>query len=163
MTQSELLAQTFEQVRLLTKFYLKKLASVDKTKTYKFGDVTFKSILWETAHIAWSENFLLIKGLTENSLDFDWFEQVQIGSDGTLNSDFPGYEQILIDMDKIHELAIQSILLLSDKDLEQPNNLGMNIAGSDTKRSLIQHAIRHEPCHTGHLGWIAKLNQIKVI
>ncbi|MEZ4823207.1 MAG: DinB family protein [Ignavibacteria bacterium] len=67
-------------------------------------------------------------------------------------------EEVLKTMDEVHEKALTVIKNQTDEQLDEDNLFGESFGGSKSKRTLIIHAIRHEPMHIGQLSWILKSN-----
>jgi len=161
-SESQILADTFEAVRGLTKFYISKLEKLDVKKQYSFNGVSFNTAYWITAHLVWSEHSLIIEGLGGKKMDIPWLEEFSIGSPSAIKETWPEYKEVLKRMDQVHEAAMKLIRSLSDEELDKPNHIGAYFMGKNTKRSIITHAIRHEPMHTGQISWILKLNSVEM-
>jgi len=159
-TEAVILAETFDYVRKMTKHIAKYLKDIDKTKRIEANGFTFNSPLWIMAHLTWAEHSILIVGVGGKPMDIPWLEKVSIGTNPDDLIDLPSHEEIIQTMDIVHQTAMDTVKALTDEELDQPNTApGFNPA--TTKRVVIQHAIRHEPMHAGHLSWLAKLNGIK--
>jgi hypothetical protein len=160
-TQAQLLADTLDKARSLTKWYLSLLRDTDMKHTFELNDIKLNSPLWIAAHLAWAENMLILQSTGGDAFKIDWLEKVTLGSphDASL---LPDTKEVLSTMKNIHEVSMNHLATLSDATLDEPNLTGISF-GTDTKRSIIQHAIRHEATHVGQLGWICKLNNIPTI
>jgi hypothetical protein len=160
-TQAQLLADTFDKARGLTKWYLSLLKDTDMKHSFELNGQKLNSPLWIAAHLAWAENMLILQATGGNAFKIDWLEKVTLGSphDTTL---LPDAKEVLSTMKSIHEASMNHLATLSDASLDEPNLTGISF-GSNTKLSVIQHAIRHEATHAGHLSWICKLNGISTI
>jgi hypothetical protein len=55
------------------------------------------------------------------------------------------------------------LITVSDEKMDEENSLGFGFGGIKTNRMLVQHAIRHEGTHLGHLSWLCKINKIETI
>lgn len=123
------------------------------------------SIYWLAGHIVWAENFLILKGLGGQPSDLKWINYFGLGAEKPLPKVAPPYEEILKEMNKIHMSAIKFMLTLSSEDLDGNNLVNLSFGANEdySKRTLLHHALRHEPCHAGHLGWICRMNGIKTI
>jgi hypothetical protein len=161
LTQAQLLADTLDKARGLTKWYLSLLKDTDMKHTFEFSGIKLNSPLWIAAHLAWAENMLILQSTGGDVIKIDWLEKVTLGSPHD-TSLLPDTKEVLSTMKNIHEASMSHLATLSDAALDEPNLTGISF-GSDTKRSIIQHAIRHEATHVGHLSWICKLNEISTI
>jgi hypothetical protein len=47
--------------------------------------------------------------------------------------------------------------------LDKDNPAGFGFGGDNSYRMMIQHAIRHEAIHAGHLSWLCKLHGIQTV
>ncbi|MCS6935613.1 MAG: DinB family protein [Chitinophagales bacterium] len=163
MTQAVLLASTFQCVRDLTLWYLKFLREVNPYQTVQVNGAQLNSIYWLTAHIAWAENHLLLQCCGGAPLHYPWLEHYKLGSNGTLHDHEPDMKDLLQTLKTIHERAMFHLHQLSDNDIEKPNPCGYVFNKDNSIRMMIQHSIRHEAQHAGHLSWWCKLSGIQTI
>lgn len=161
MSQSSILAETLDLSRGLVKWYLSFLKEVDMKQPIKINNEEFNSPLWIAAHLAWAENFLVLQSTGGKALQIDWLEHFKLGATNS-NSFLPETKEVLNTMKSIHEASLQHILTLTDEQLSEPTLTGISF-GEDTKKRVIQHVIRHESTHAGHLSWICKYYGIKTI
>jgi hypothetical protein len=160
--EAEILAETFESVRNLSKFYLSQLGDINVYEQLTVNGKTFNSPYWIAAHLTWTEHSLLIEGMGAELMPIDWLEKFSIGTTPENGEDLPKFEEVLIKMDEVHEYAMKIIKALTDEQLDEPNNLGLSFGGVNNKRAIIKHAIRHEPMHIGQISWYLKLNDVKM-
>ena len=66
-------------------------------------------------------------------------------------------------MKEVHEKAMAHVLTLSDEEMEAENFIGFGFGGVKTNRIMVNHAIRHEAMHTGHLSWLCKINKVESV
>ena len=161
-TESQTLADVYADVRKMTKFYFSKIKDTDIGKRFEINGEKFNSAHWLMAHLVWTEDGLLIKSLTGESSGIPWVNSVKLGSNPD-NAELPPIDEIMAALDATHIKALENIRALSNENLEEKTHTGLVFGGADTKRNIIHHAIRHEPMHIGHLGWIAKMSGIKII
>lgn len=161
-SESHVLADTFEAVRSLTKFYISKLENLDVKKQYTIDGIKFNTAFWITAHLVWTEHSLIIEGLGGKKMDIPWLEEFSIGSTTANKDTWPEYNEVLKRMDEVHDAAMNLIRSLSDEELDKPNLIGATFMRTNSKRAVITHAIRHEPMHTGQISWILKLNSVEM-
>lgn len=161
-TEAQILGEAYESVRNLTKFYLSKLDGVDLHQQLEINGKKFNSPYWIVAHLVWTEHSLIIRGLGNQSLDIPWLEDFSIGSDSEKIKNKPAYEEVLKKLDEVHLVAMNIINSLSDEQLDGENHIDVTFGGVNSKRSVLRHAIRHEPMHIGQISWILKVNGIKM-
>ncbi len=158
MTQAQLLADTLDKTRQLTKFYLSKLKGVNPEDTLNLNGYETNSIYWIAAHLVWAEDYLGIVELGGKSFAPEWVKKFAIKSDGKLPEDRPDFKSILDELKRVHEAALQQISSLSDEQLNEQNFTGFHFGdGNSTKMMMIQHSIRHEGTHLGQLSLLAKI------
>jgi hypothetical protein len=155
--EADILADTYEDVRSLLKFYLMKAKNLDPFKVYEIEGRKLNTLYWLVAHVAWSQHFLLIEAMGGEALDIPWLTRFEIGSMPPSGDDLPSYPEVREALDRVHARAMETVRALTDTDLSQPNAVGIDFRGGDAKRVVIRHAIRHEPCHIGQIGWLIKL------
>lgn len=166
MAKSEamMLAEMYEKTRLLTRYYLSKLKEVDPFVAQGSGDAQFNSIYWLMAHLAWAENYLVVEMTGGKSVAPHWLNHYSLGADGSVHEGHGSFKELLDDVKAVHEKSMQYLSLLSDEDLAKENAGKFQFGDGDaTCRFSVQHAIRHEALHTGHLSLIAKLNKQKTV
>jgi len=162
-TETEVLVEMLESSRELTNSYLKKLENEDVYKVFTVEGKQLNSVLWLMAHVAVSENWLLLVSTGGERVKIPWARQFGLGSEIPNKEDYPSVTEIREVFDLVHQTAMTHICQLSDKDLSKPTATGTTFGGEDSIRSIIKHAIRHESIHAGHLGWLCKLFGIKLI
>lgn len=162
-TESKILAGTLHNARQLTQFYLKHTQDVDVKQRFTLGDFTTNNIHWIVAHLAWAEDYLVLKGVGDLDSRVEWLRHFRIGSGYPDSSLFPAYEETLETFHDLHRQTITLLENLPDTALDEKNHVGLKFGSGDTKRSIINHSIRHEGMHCGHLGWLLRMHGKKVI
>jgi len=160
-TEAEILADTLDFTRGLNKWYLSLLKGTDMKHRFELNGPKLNSPLWIVAHLAWSENFLILKSTGGKPLEYAWLQHFTLGATPDENQ-LPELKEALDALKAIHEASLAHIRKLTDARLDESTLTGVNF-GVDSKRRVIQHAIRHEGTHSGHLGWICKLQGVKSI
>jgi len=163
MSEAELLSQTFEKVRQLTKWYFSLLKDADPYKEWEVNGQKLNSIAWLAAHLVWAEDFLIVRLTGGKGADIPWLEHYKLGSDGTLHEEKPDMKILLTHLKEGHERSKAHLLTLSNETLAQQNKAGIGFAGDTTNRMMVQHCIRHEATHTGHLSWLCKINGVESV
>lgn len=162
-SQAILLADTFQKVRDMTRWYFSFLREADPYKTWEINGARLNSILWLASHITWAENMLILKGTGGKGADIPWVDSYPIKSNGELHHPDHTMRAALDGMKLVHANAMEHLLTISNEKMEEDNLVGFNFGGEKNNRILVQHAIRHEALHTGHLSWLCKINGIKTI
>ena len=163
-TEAIALADAFESVRTLTKWYLSKMKEVDMHKVFEMDGLKFNSAYWITAHLVWSEHYILLVGMGGKPMDIPWLDQFGLGS--KFPDDFnslPPVKEVLGAWKEVHAAAMKQLRSLPDELLDKENPTGFGFGGDNSYRMMIQHAIRHEAIHAGHLSWLCKMYKIKTI
>lgn len=160
-SEIDYLIDQLNATRILTKFYLRYLKDVDKTKSFSYDNVEFNSVYWVVGHIAWAENSLLLSGTGGKRVKLPWLKPFGIGKTFEYSEDMPSYEELLEGMEQIHQAAIEHLRTLTPENLEEDNPLDFVFAKEKSKRMMIQHAARHEAAHAGHLSWLCKMHGVK--
>ncbi len=163
MTEAQILARQMNKARELSLWYLSFLKEVDTLKTFDFEGKVFNSVIWEVGHLTVTESFLTLYLTYGESPKIAWAKQFGLGSSNRPNEEFPNFSEVWNTFKSIHRQAIQHIESLTAEQLDLPTKAAFNLAGVETVRDAIVHAIRHESVHTGHLGWLCKLHGIKTI
>ncbi len=163
-SEANILADAFESVRTLTKWYISKMKEVDMYKEFEVEGKKLNSAYWLVAHLIWAENFLLLECLGSNGADIPWLGQFSIKSKmPESRAGLPEIKEMLDAWKTVHAKAMEHVRSLPDELLDTENPLGIGFGDDKTHRMMIQHAIRHEALHTGHLSWICKLYGIKTV
>ena len=157
------LADTFQKTRDLTKWYLSLLKTADPYHQWEVNGNKLNSVAWLTAHLIWAEDFLIIRATGGKGIGLEWLEHYKLGGDGSLHEEKPDVKNLLALLKQVHENATAHLLTLSNEQLSEDNPLGFGFGGVKTNRMMIQHAIRHEGMHTGHLSWLCKINGVQSI
>ena len=145
-------------VRGLSIFYLSNLSKIDIDKRIEADGIKYNSAYWIAAHLVWTEHSLILNGIAGEDMKIDWLNDYAYGCDPDKIKNKPPIEEVLKTMDEVHEKALSVIKNQTDEQLDEDNLFGESFGGSKSKRTLIIHAIRHEPMHIGQLSWILKSN-----
>ena len=157
-SEGEVLADVYSRVRGLSNMFISALKDVDVNKQLQIGDIKFNSPYWIVAHLVWTEHFLIIEGVAGESMNIDWLEEYAYGTNPDEVKTKPPFEELIQKLNETHSRALEIIKNTKDEELEEENNIGANFGGSKSKRTVITHAIRHEPMHIGQISWILKTN-----
>ncbi|MBP7389655.1 MAG: DinB family protein [Chitinophagales bacterium] len=163
MTQGTIFANMHSKVRDLTRWYISLLKNVDPYIQHEVNGVKLNSVYWLVAHLTWAENMLILKATGASPLDISWLDHYSLGCDGTLHTQQPDMKEILNLFKEVHELTQNHLQVITDELIEKPNLIGFGFGGDTTNRMMIQHCIRHEAMHTGHLSWLCKIHAIETV
>lgn len=161
-TEAQVLAGAYESVRNLSKLYISRLKDIDVSKQYSIDGVKLNPAYWITAHLVWTEHYLLVQGIGNKTLDIPWLDEFGFGSSPEEVKIKPGFKEILMKLDEVHQEAMKILMGISDEEIEKPNYIEADFGGVNNKRNVITHAIRHEPMHIGQLSWILKAGGVKM-
>jgi len=161
-TQATLLAETLDQTRSLTRWYLSLLKTVDMKHRFEVNGALLNSPLWIAAHLCWAENSLILTSTGGKPSEEPWLNDFMLGAEYDVQS-LPDTKIILDTMKNIHQASMEHLASLSDESLDEPNLTGLSFGTNNSKRMMIMHAIRHEGTHIGHLSWICKLHGISTV
>lgn len=164
-TEAQVLSEAMHDVRRLTVFYFSQLRDKDPFLRFPVGDTgaLFNSAYWIMAHLAVTENFLLLHTIGGDRVSIPWARSFGIGSSGDNPADGPTMEDVLATQKIVHAKAMEHIGSLTEEQLSQPSVNGFAFGSEDSVRGVIRHAIRHEGAHAGHLSWLCRLHGVKVI
>lgn len=164
MTEAQVLADTLDKTRDLTRFYLSNLKEVNPEEPIVVNGENINSLYWICAHLLWAENNLAIRMCGGESVAPEWAENFAIKSSGVLPADKPDFKTLLQEMKRVHEAALQYIRTLTTEQLNEENTAQFHFGdGNTSKRLMIQHCIRHEGTHLGQLSLIARILGKKLI
>jgi len=162
-TEAKILSNAFQKARDMTRWYLSMLKTADPRKNWEVNGVKLNSILWLSSHLAWAEQELLLVHTGGKKTGIDWLDHYELESGGTVHNDTHDMRAAIDAMKLVHEKAMQHLLTINDEKMGEENINGVSFGAEKTNRILVQHAIRHEGIHCGHLGWLCKINGVKTI
>ncbi|HLP49555.1 MAG TPA: DinB family protein [Chitinophagales bacterium] len=155
-----LLADTFQKVRDLTRWYFSLLKNADPYMQWETNGQKLNSAAWLAAHLVWAEDFLIVKATGGKGFDLPWLDNYKLGSAGNLHEDKPDMKYLLDLLKQGHENAHAHLLSLTDEKMGEENAFGFGFGGVKTNRMMVQHCIRHEGMHAGHLSWLCKIKGV---
>lgn len=161
-TETEVLAHMLDRTRQYTLFYFDKLKDKDLHRRFVCEGKELNSAFWIMAHLATSENGLILMATGGPFEKFSWAKHFTVGSTIITPSECPPFNEVMDMFQKVHERALAHVRSLPPEALEQPNRTGIPSIGN-TVRDVITHAIRHEGSHIGHLGWLCKLYGVRTM
>ncbi len=155
-TEAQVYAHTMDRARQYTLLYFDKLKDQDLHRKFVCEGKELNSAYWLIAHIAVTQNGLLLMACGGPFEKFSWAKHFGRGGVGLPHAECPPFAEVFDTFQRIHTKAIAHVATLSDVALEGPNLTGLPIIGTSV-RDVVIHAIRHEGLHTGHLSWLCKL------
>ncbi len=159
--ETDVLSEVIDNTRELTLYYLTKLKGVDIYKTFTAGSQSFNSAFWIMCHMAWAQDFLLLKATNGPDLKIAWLNKFSIGTSLPPREECPPINEVLEAMQLIHLKAVAHLKTLTGDELNEPNLINLKFGTDNSKRVCILHCIRHEGVHMGHLSWLAKMHGVK--
>ena len=157
-SSGKVLAQTMDETRNLTRFYLSKLKGEDMHRQFEVNGYTTNSPFWIMAHLCWAENMLLLQCMDHPGVDVPWLKDYRIGSTkGGKPATEPTLEEVLAAMKHIHAVAMENLAGMSEEQLNENSTITLPFGDDHSKRFVAMHAIRHEGTHLGQLSLIAKM------
>jgi hypothetical protein len=156
ISEARILAHVVDRTRQYTRFHLGLLKEQDPHREFVCEGKTLNTVYWLVAHLATTQNGLLLHGTGGPFEKFSWAKHYTLGGRGLPAHQRPPYAEVWTTFKQVHERVMAHLPTLSDEQLEAPNRTGLTAIGSTT-RDLITHAVRHEALHTGHLSWLCKL------
>lgn len=158
----QVLKKIIEFQHNLTIWYLSLLKETDVNKCFEIEGKKINSLYWIVAHLANSEDLLLMKALGKPGHNYAWLKKYSMGS----NQDIPAevsYKELVEVAKNIHQNCMKNLDEMTDGELNKDNSMGITFSGDSSKRTIIMHHIRHEGIHAGHLSLLCKLNNIKTV
>lgn len=160
--QIQVLIETIESVHGMVVWYSSFLKDTDKDKCFEINGKKLNSLYWLVAHIANTEDELLMKALGQKGHQYKWLSEYTFGSAQNIEGQV-SYKELVAIAKQIHIDCINFLKTLSDEDLENDNVLNISFGNSKSFKTIIMHHIRHEGVHAGHLSLLCKLNGIKTV
>ncbi len=161
-TEAQVLAHMMDRTRQYTMQYFNVLKDQDLDRVFTCDDKALNTAYWLIAHLATSENGLLLRCTGGPSERFSWAKHYTLGAAGLPAEERPPFDEVLAMFHAVHGKVIAHLPTLSVEALDGPNISGLAAIGTTT-RDVITHAIRHEGSHIGHLGWLCKLYGLKTM
>ena len=160
-TEAQVLAHMMDRSREYTLSYFNKLKDQDLHKRFVCEGKELNSAFWLIAHLATSENGLLLRSTGGEFIKFSWAKHFTLGGAGLPPEECPPFAEVFDIFSTVHAKAIDHVRTLDEATLSAPNPTGLPFGPQI--RDVITHAIRHESSHTGHLGWLCKLHGVKTM
>lgn len=161
-TESQILADMMDQTRYLTKIYLKPLKELDWNREALLDGQRINTVHWIMGHLCWAEPFLILQGTGATYIEPEWMKHFRLGSDATDSANAISKEEILNQFYQNHKHCMNYLREFPVSKLDHPNAFHISFGQEPTNRLIIQHCIRHEATHAGHLGWWCKIHGIKI-
>lgn len=160
-TETQILSSMLDSARQLTRFYLRSAGTVDKSKTFTIDGYTTNSILWITAHLAWAEDYLILKCVGNKGLDIPWFELFALGKEPPAAEQLPSWDEVYSVFKEVHRKSLELLRSLPDSVLDEPNHGDLEIFAKRNKRTPAVHCCRHESSHAGQIGMILRMHGVE--
>lgn len=160
--EAAVLAHMVDRTRQYTLFYFNLIKDQDLHRRFVCEGTPLNTAYWLIAHLATTQNALLLRCTGGPFQKFSWAKHYSIGGAGLPPNECPPFEEVMATFNEVHQKAMDHLPTLGHDMLESPNISGMTSFGTTT-RDVITHAIRHEGSHIGHLGWLCKLYGVKTM
>jgi DinB superfamily len=160
-TEAQVLATVMDSTRQYTLSYFDRLKDQDLHRRFVCEGMELNSAFWLIAHLATTENGLLLRATGGEVIKFSWAKNFTLGGAGLPPAECPPFSEVFDMFNAVHAKAIEHVASLDDEALGRPNITGLPFG--DQVRHVVLHAIRHEGSHIGHLGWLCKLYGIKTM
>ncbi|MBP8824044.1 MAG: DinB family protein [Flavobacteriales bacterium] len=160
-TEAQVLSHVMDRTREGTLNYLTALNGQDPHRTFALEGKVLNSVYWLVAHLATSENGLLLATTQGPFQKFWWAKHFTVGASGLPQAECPPYDEVLATFHEVHRKATAHVASLDEAVLNAPNPTKLPIG--PTIRDVVTHAIRHEGAHAGQLGWLCKFHGIKLV
>lgn len=161
-TEAQALAHTMDRARQYTLQYFDVLKDQDPHRVFVCEGKPLNTVYWIMAHLATTENGLLLRCTGGPFIKFSWARHYTIGGAGMAAEERPPFEEVLAMFHSVHAEVMAHLPTLAPEALDGPNISGLPAIGT-TLRDVITHAIRHESSHAGHLGWLCKLHGLRTM
>jgi hypothetical protein len=162
--ESQVIASILDDTRKLTWSLFQQIQQgADMHRRFVAEGVELNSAYWIMAHLAVTQNYLVLRSTGGDSVRFPWAKMFGMGVSHPSAADCPPFDEIKSVLDDVHEKSVSHVMALNPELLDAPNATGFEFLGEKTNRSVLIHAIRHENMHSGHLSWICKLSGLKTI
>jgi hypothetical protein len=161
-TEAQVLCHVMDRTRELTLRYMATLDGQDPHRRFLCDGKPLNTVFWLVAHLATTENGLLLASTGGPFRKFSWAKHFTLGAPGLPPEQCPPFSEVLDTFHQVHRTAMDHLPTLDEAALNGPNRTGLPLLG-DTTRDVITHAIRHEGGHAGQLAWLCKLYGFKLI
>jgi len=155
--KSKQLTEMFQLSRNISNYYFNEIKDEDPHRIFKVDAVPLNNVYWLIGHLANSEEALISQQIGIKDLNTDWLPMFDYGTSVPKKGDGPPFGEIIEHYELIHNNTLKKLPLFNDEKLDDPSPTGFKIGRLETVGHSIMHAIRHEGCHAGHLGWLMKL------
>lgn len=160
-TEAQVLSHMMDRTREWTRYYLGGLKDLDPHRRFVCEGKGLNTVFWLVAHLATSENGLLLASTGGPFEKFWWAKHFTLAAAGLPPEECPPYGEVWETFNAVHKKAVTHIASMSEEALNGPNPTKLAIG--TTLRDVITHAIRHEGAHSGQLAWLCKLYGVKMI
>lgn len=163
MNDARLLADLMDHAHAMTMQQAERLQQRDLHQRFVVNGIELNSAFWILAHLAVSENWLILRGTNGPFQKFSWAKQFTLGATPPAPAECPPFEEIMSTLERVHRLAVDHVAGLSDADLASPHHARMDLDSGADMRAVIHHHIRHVNMHNGQLAWLCKLHGLPTI
>lgn len=164
MTQNNsILAEIVDNTRDLAHFYIAKFDENNWFNEPEINGKKLNSFAWNLCHIAWAQNFLILQACSDKAITVDWFNSFAINTIPPARDKYPAIEDIKKVLNQVHVISMDVLNSISTQELQKQNNTQLLFKKGNSKLHIINHHIRHEAMHIGHLSTLCKIFDVKTI
>lgn len=161
-TEAEFLARMMDHARKATLAYFKPLEHTDLHETPEFQGVRLNSAFWIIAHLAVSQNGMLLFSTGGPGIKASWAKQFVMGSVPPPPEQCPPFSEVWQLFNDVHQASLKHIAGFTEEQLAMPNKTGVDFGGKNQVREVLMAAVRHDSYHCGQLGWLCKIQGKKM-
>jgi len=163
MQHAHFLADLMDHAHAYTLHHVERLKGQDLHRRFEVEGKPLNSAFWIVAHLAVSQNWLILRGTGGNFQKFPWAKQYTLGAVHPSAADAPAWEDVFDTYQRIHQLSVDHVRSLPVEALGQPHQAMMDLGAGNTVQQVIMHHVRHESSHNGQLSWLCKCYGLPMI
>jgi hypothetical protein len=157
------LAALMDRSRQQVSACLQRLEAANLHHRHEVDGRQLNSAYWIAAHLAVSQNWLILRGTGGLFQKFSWAKHFSLGAIPLPPSECPPYEEVKATLEGVHRLAMEHVAGLGEAALDQAHQAMLQLPGTNDVRAVIAHHILHEASHAGQLSWLCKLGGLPTI
>ena len=159
-TEAKVLASLMDRSHRNVLSHLDLLSGHDPHHRSSVGGKELNSAFWIVAHLAVSENWLVLRGSRGSFRKFSWAKHFSIGSTPPPVSECPPWNEVLDTYRTVHADAIAHVAGLDQAALDAPHEALMRISAGNDVRAILGHHLLHESGHCGQLAWLCAIHGV---
>src|SRR5688500_11223796 len=116
IAESQILSAVMDKTRQLTAYYINVLKETNLHQVFEVNGIRLNTTFWIMAHLAVTENYLLLRSTGGIPFKLPWARQFGMGSVSSLPENCPPLEEVKQMMHEVHQKSMEHIALL-DPDM----------------------------------------------